>query len=256
MRIPVKNLVLALGLLLPAAATLADGARVGEFTVSATLLELLGEESASRFEGVVEPDEAIEWEIYVPESYDPAEPAGLMVYISPMDSGGIPGSWKEVMDAGNLIWIGAIRSGNERRVARRVTYAMVAPAVIARDYKVDSARVYVSGFSGGGRVASMVAPEYPQVFKGAIFICGVNFWGSRKPAQLDAVKSNRYVFLTGKKDFNRGETRSAHRSYRRAGVENVLLMDISGMDHSLPSALKFGEAIMFLDDIPTAAAAD
>jgi poly(3-hydroxybutyrate) depolymerase len=171
-----------------------------------------------------------------------------MVYISPMDSGEIPGRWKEVMDAGNLIWIGANKSGNRIRVARRVTYAMVAPAVVARSYKVDSSRVYVSGFSGGGRVASMVAPEYAQLFKGAVFICGVEFWGSRKPAQLDAVKANRYVFLTGKKDFNRGETRSAHRSYRRAGVDDVLLMDISGMDHSLPSAVKFAEAIAFLDD--------
>jgi hypothetical protein len=237
MRSPVKNLVLALGLLFSAAVTLADGAPVGEFTVSATLPELLGEESAGRFEGVVEPDEAIEWQVYVPETYDPEAPTGLMVYISPMDSGEIPGRWKEVMDAGNLIWIGANKSGN-----------LVAPAVVARSYKVDSSRVYVSGFSGGGRVASMVAPEYAQLFKGAVFICGVEFWGSRKPAQLDAVKANRYVFLTGKKDFNRGETRSAHRSYRRAGVDDVLLMDISGMDHSLPSAVKFAEAIAFLDD--------
>ena len=94
---------------------------VGEFMVSATLPELLGEESASRFEGVVEPDEAIEWQVYVPESYDREAPAGLMVYISPMDSGEIPGRWKEVMDAGNLIWIGANKSGNRIRVARRVT---------------------------------------------------------------------------------------------------------------------------------------
>jgi pimeloyl-ACP methyl ester carboxylesterase len=76
--------------------------------------------------------------------------------------------------------------------------------------------VYVSGFSGGGRVASMVAPEYPQVFKGAIFICGVNDWGNRKPADLETVQSNRYVFLTGRKDFNRSETRSVHRSYNTA----------------------------------------
>ena len=245
MRSPTRILFLAC-LLLPAFA-LADAAALGEFSVSASLLELVGEESASRFEGVLDPDEAIEWEVFVPESYVATEPAGLMVYISPMDTGRIPGAWKDVMAASNLIWIGANHSGNERRVARRVTYAMVAPAVIARDYQVDSSRVYVSGFSGGGRVASMVAPEYPQVFKGAIFICGVNFWGNREPARLTTVQANRYVFLTGRKDFNRDETRSAYRSYQRAGVEDVLLMDISGMDHRNPPAGKLTEAIAFLD---------
>lgn len=248
MQSPVKNLLLVLGLLIPAAVTLADGAQLGEFSVSATLSELLGEESAARFEDVVEADEAINWEVYVPESYDPKQPAGLMVFISPTDSGRIPARWKDVVETSNVIWIGANESGNRIRVARRVTYAMVAPAVVVRNYQVDSSRVYVSGFSGGGRVASMVAPEYAQLFKGAVFICGVEFWGSRRPAQLDAVQDNRYVFLTGKKDFNRGETRSVHRSYRRAGVENVLLMDIPGLDHSLPSAPKFAEAIAFLDD--------
>lgn len=245
---PVKNLIVACGLLFSATLALADGGQLGEFSVSATLPELVGAESASRFEDVVDTDESIEWEIYVPESYDPEAPAGLMVYISPMDTGRIAPSWKDVMESSNLIWIGANQSGNRIRVARRVTYAMVAPAVVARDYRVDASRVYVSGFSGGGRVASMVAPEYPQVFKGAIFICGVNFWGNRKPAQLETVQANRYVFLTGKKDFNRGETRSAHRSYRKAGVENVLLMDIAGMDHSNPSAAKLSKAIAFLDD--------
>jgi predicted peptidase len=244
----IRNLFLACGLLFQAAAILADGARIGSFSVSATLPELVGTESAARFEDVVEADESIEWEIYVPESYDPDKPAGLIVFISPTDSGRMPARWKDVMETSNVIWIGANDSGNRIQAARRATYAMVAPAVVAREYRVDAARVYISGFSGGGRVASMVAPEYPQVFKGAVFICGVNSWDNRTRAQLDAVQANRYVFLTGTKDFNRRETRSVHRSYRRAGVKNVLLMDISGMDHSLPSAPKFAEAIAYLDD--------
>lgn len=243
-----KNLLFGAALGLCVASAQAADVPVGEFSVSATLPELVGEESASRFESVVDPGETIEWELYVPESYDPDVPTGVMVYVSPSDSGQIPEGWKGVMGASNLIWIGANRSGNRIRVARRVSYAMFAAAVVAREYQVDSSRVYVSGFSGGGRVASMVAPEYPQVFKGAIFICGVNFWGNRKPSQLEAVQANRFVFLTGRKDFNRDETRSAYRSYKKAGAENVLLMDISGMDHRNPSAKRLAEAIAFLDD--------
>ena len=225
----------------------AEGLPRRAFSVMASLPEVIGEEAAARFESVVEPGETIEWELFVPESYDPERPPGLLVYVSPTDSGHIPAGWQAVLEAANLIWIGANRSGNRVRVARRATYAMVAPAVAARDYRIDSSRVYVSGFSGGGRVASMIALDYPHVFRGALYICGVNPLGDRKPAQLDSIRSNRYVFLTGRKDFNRLETRSVHRSYRRAGVENVMLMDIPGMDHRIPSPERLGKALDFLD---------
>lgn len=225
----------------------ADGAARGEFRVAASLPEVIGKDGAGRFESIVDPAETIEWELFVPEAYDPERPPGLLVYISPSDSGVIPEGWQAVLEHANLVWIAANDSGNRVRVARRVTYAMVAPAVVARDYRIDASRVYVSGFSGGGRVASMVAPEYAHVFQGALYICGVNAWGDHTPPRLDAVRENRYVFLTGRKDFNRVETRRAYRAYRRAGVDNVLLMDVPGMDHRNPSPRRLQEALDFLD---------
>jgi hypothetical protein len=115
------------------------------------------------------PDEAIEWQVYVPETYDPEHPAGILTYISPTQKGSIPPQWKTLLDEQNLIWIGANNSGNKVRVQRRMAYALTAPAVINKSYQIDDARVYLAGFSGGGRVASMVAAEYPEIFKGAIF---------------------------------------------------------------------------------------
>jgi hypothetical protein len=247
-----RNLLIISGLLLAYGSALAGEIPLGEIRSSSTLVELLGAESARHLESVVDPDETIEWELYVPENYDPDTPAGLVVYVSPMDSGAIPGRWKSVMDDNNLIWIGANHSGNRVKAARRVSFALFAPVVAAGTYKIDESRVYLSGFSGGGRVASIIAPEYSHIFGGAIYICGVNFWGKRKPKQMEEVRENRYVFVTGRKDFNRTETRDVHRMYRRAGVNNVLLMDISGMDHTIPSAAKFAEAIIFLDDEATA----
>jgi dienelactone hydrolase len=242
-----RNLLILVVALIVGGIALAEGPPRGAFSMSASLPELIGEEAAARFESVVAPDEAIEWELYVPASYNPEIPPGLLVYISPSDSGELPEGWQAVLDEANLVWIGANDSGNRVQVARRATYAMVAPALAARDYPIDSSRVYVSGFSGGGRVASMIAPDYPHVFRGAIYICGVNPWDKRESERADTVRANRYVFLTGRKDFNRRETRSVHRAYKRAGVENALLMDIPGMDHSLPSPAKLAEALRFLD---------
>ena len=248
-----RRLQSALAALLFAAATAPASAEPprGEVSLSATAHELLGDTSDALFGSALDPEEVIEWELYVPADYDPGSPAGLLVFISPTDSGRMPRRYQPVLDEKNLIWIGANHSGNRIRVARRISLALLATALVDRDYRIDASRVYVSGFSGGGRTASAVAPEYAQIFRGAIYICGVNFWDGRKPTKLDQVRDNRYVFLTGNKDFNRAETRRVHRAYQRADVENVLLLEVAGMDHRMPPVEDLATAITFLDSGPT-----
>ena len=230
-----------------AAASPGDPAR-GEVSLSATASEILGEEATALFGGALDPDDVNEWAMYVPESYDPESPTGLLVFISATDSGRMPGRYRQVLDDHNLIWVGANNSGNRVRIARRISLALLATALADSNYRIDPSRVYVSGFSGGGRTASAVAPDYAQLFTGAIYICGVNFWDRREPKRLDRVRDNRYVFLTGSKDFNRSETRSVHRAYRRADVENVMLLEVAGMDHRMPPAEDLAKAISFLDE--------
>ena len=220
----------------------------GEVSLAATAHEILGDEATALLGSALDPHEINEWAVYVPESYDPESPAGLLVFISPTDAGRMPGRYRQVLDDNNLIWIGANQSGNRVRVARRISLALLATAIADSKYRIDASRVYVSGFSGGGRTASAVAPEYPQLFTGAIYICGVNFWDGRKPTQLDRVRDNRYVFLTGSKDFNRSETRRVHRAYRRAEVDNVMLLEVAGMDHRMPPPEDLAQAITFLDE--------
>jgi len=234
-------------LLLAAAATASGETLRGEVSLSATAHELLGDDAAALFGSAVDPEEVVEWELYVPRDYEPGSPAGLLVFISPTDSGKMPRRYQPVLDEKNLIWIGANFSGNRVRVARRVSLALLATALADRNYGIDASRVYVSGFSGGGRTASAMAPEYAQVFTGAIYICGVNFWDGLTPKRLDQVRDNRYVFLTGNKDFNRTETRRVHRAYRRADVENILLLEVAGMDHRMPPVEDLATAIGFLD---------
>lgn len=219
----------------------------GEVSLEATAHEILGDDATTLFGSALDPDEVNEWALYVPESYDPESPAGLLVFISPTDSGRMPGRYRQVLDDNNLIWIGANHSGNRVRVARRISLALLATAIADSSYRIDASRVYLSGFSGGGRAASAVAPEYAQLFTGAIYICGADFWEGRTPKRLDQVRHNRYVFLTGSKDFNRSETRRVHRAYRRADIVNVMLLEVAGMDHRMPPPEDLEQAIRFLD---------
>ena len=224
-----------------------DTVRTGAFQLTLTLAEVVGADSARNAGKIIPADEPISWEIYVPDSYRPDKPAGLMVYISPTPSGEIPRGWKSVMDERNMIWIAANHSGNSVLVPRRVVYAIVAPTLVGKQYQVDRERIYLSGLSGGGKMASMVATDHAHLFKGAIYNCGVDFWDKHPPRRFEQIKQNHYVFVTGTLDQALEPTKKVYRQYQKAGVENSKLMVIPDMTHRNPSSFDFDAALEYLD---------
>lgn len=229
-------------------AGLAVAQRLGAYEESASVLEIAGEGFARNFESVISAESEVELEIYVPDTYDSDAPAGVVVYISPSDSGKIPKQWQSVMGEQNLIWVSANKSGNSIDPGVRITYSLLASAFINKNYAIDMSRIYVAGLSGGGRVASIVAPEYPAFFRGAIYICGVNKLDRKLKNQLDRIRSSRFVFLTGSDDFNQRETKRVHKDYLRSGIENSYYLEVPGMGHENPAAEQFAEAIAYLDN--------
>ena len=238
----------AIALLAPGSPVLAatEMSATGSFRVQRTLTEVLGEAQAAGLKAIQAPDQPISWEVFVPEDYDPTRPPGLLVYISPIQSGRVPQDWERVLRARNLIWVSANKSGNQVNVQRRALYAVIAPTLIGADYRIDRSRIYLSGMSGGGKMASMVAVDHAHIFKGAVYNCGVEFWDST-PRRLEQVKANRYVFLTGEYDQALRPTRRVHGRYRKAGVANIKLMVIDGMGHKNPPWREMDEALAFLD---------
>jgi len=215
-------------------------------TLSGTTLGLLGAESATQFQEALAADEEVVWQTYVPKRYDPAKPAGLLVYISPSRSGRIPKGWKPAMDTKNLIYMGANQSGNTVNTPRRLLMAIMAQAKAKAVFAIDPTRIYLSGFSGGGRVASYVTSLFPEVFTGGIYICGVEYKTLSEPKR--AFHNRPHVLITGRGDFNRDETRQRHQDMQAGGVESLLLLDIRNLGHSVPKSRHLAEAIRFLDE--------
>lgn len=210
-----------------------------------TSAEVLGPEESARFAEALDVDKEVTWRVYVPESYDPSRPAGLLVYISPSSSGRIPPAWKGVMDEENMIYIAASKSGNKVNPTRRMLFALMARMKAGEMFELDPARIYVSGFSGGGRMASYVAALFPQIFTGGLYICGVEYATLAEPTP--AFLARRHVLLTGHRDFNRDETKRRFHAMRDDGAEAVHLMDIRRFGHELPNSNHLSEAITFLD---------
>jgi poly(3-hydroxybutyrate) depolymerase len=151
-----------------------------------------------------------------------------------------------VLDAHNLIWVSARASGNDVAVSRRVLFALMSQAALRCERETDWARISIAGFSGGGRTASVAAATFPALFKGGLYICGAN-WNRPDEATVAAMRANRFVFVTGSRDFNNGDVHDALARYRGAGLADIMLLDLLYLGHQLPRAPDFERAVRFLD---------
>lgn len=202
--------------------------------------------------------------VRLPRGYSPRNPAGLIVWISADEDGQPPACLFPACDAGNVIIASFAKCGNTRPVMNRYQLALDAVSTAGRRYHVDPRRVYVSGISGGGRVASIVAACFPDVFAGCVPMAGLNcpevvplgVGGRRyippafaKPSGrlMDLWRQRRTAAVTGEKDFNQPEITAAAQILRGEGVQAKVFM-FMGLGHDLPSAEQFAEAFAWVDD--------
>lgn len=202
------------------------------------------------------------FQVIVPGTFSTNVQWGLLVWISASDAPRIPSAWEAELARQQLLFVGAYKAGNPRDVVERARLALDAAFNMRQLYKIDPNRVYLGGFSGGGRVAGMVGMAYPDVFTGTICMCGVSFYtdipatnGEHWPrsfnpdaSMLAQAKSNRrFVLLTGDQDINRENTREVWRSgFEHEGFRHVRYLEVPGLKHTLPSAEVLGTALGFV----------
>ena len=201
--------------------------------------------------------------VVVPKSYAHAAKWGLFIYINADDSAGLPAGYEPVLEKHKLIAVAAYRSGNGRNIFDRFRLAIDASFNLQKRFNVDPSRVYVSGFSGGGRVASMLAVAYADVFSGGIPFCGVNFYtdipseaGKHWPrgyipvdeALKIAKSSGRFVLVTGESDFNLKNTKAVFElGFRKEGFKHALLLEVPGLGHAPPPGEWLQKGLAYLD---------
>ncbi|HEX7026582.1 MAG TPA: hypothetical protein VF268_05025, partial [Gammaproteobacteria bacterium] len=88
---------------------------------------------------------------------------------------------------------------------------------------------------------------FPRMFTGAIYIAGADFWKEKDEPPVNLISRNRYVFITGDRDFNRQEIRQVFKKYVKAGAGQALLMDLDGYGHHNPNVEQLSTALEFLD---------
>jgi predicted esterase len=161
--------------------------------------------------------------------------------------------------------VSAYKSGNDRHPLDRFRLALDATCNMCRTYRIDRRRIFIGGFSGGARIASMLGVAYGDVFTGTLCVCGVNFYralrspeGEEYPATYSpdpgawarAKQVGRFVLITGETDPNRRSTKClAESGFKRDGFKNVRYLEVPGMGHATPDLGLFKSALEFLEPI-------
>lgn len=220
---------------------------------------------------ITEPDHDLSaetFDVYVPSSYSPSTPYGLFVWMGVTE---ISPSWPDILARHRMIVVAPQNMVKNPNPLAHAGLPVDAVHNMKRRYAIDADRVYLSGFSGGGLEAADELHYYPDVFRGAFFINGENFydghwspqgvlepstaeyrrWGG--PLTYDQLKrSLRIVILTGENDpvFEPDISRMNFAGLTLDGFEHVTYFEIPRGGHNHPDDTWFERAINALDHPP------
>ncbi len=226
--------------------------------VTAARLERQLAETGKTLEGQPIDLSAERFTVYIP-SQAPAGGYALLVFVPPWPQARLPEGWGPVLDKYGAIFVSAARSGNdENTMARREPLALLAAQNIIADYRVDPERVYISGFSGGSRIAQRLAMGYPDLFRGAILNAGSDVLGDAGPEAPIPLPPRElfYQFQSGTRlTYVTGERDTAHvdddllslRSMRQWCVFNADSIIEPFLEHAVAQPAALARALGSLD---------
>ena len=203
------------------------------------------------------------WVVSAPTAAAEGEPHGLFVFISPRDQGSVPGNWQETLEKNRLIWVGPNEAGNRVSTLWRVAVALESVDLATRRYTVDPDRIYISGHSGGARVASTVAFFHADRFTGGVYFAGVNWYeptprreGQFLPASIgkppDSVLElardrSRHVIVQGTEDTVATYVPSLWDVIKQSDFRTFEYLSVEGHGHGLPDAEWLDRGLAVLD---------
>jgi len=201
--------------------------------------------------------------VMLPKHEDTNESWGVLVWISAENNARVSEDLVAQLAAHRLLLVSPFKSGNDRHPLDRFRLALDAVCNMCRLYPVDPKRIYVGGFSGGSRIASMLGVAYGDLFTGTLCICGVNSYldvrgpGGEEyaatftpdPGALARAKQvGRFALVTGETDPNRPGTKVlAQTGFKLQGFKRVLYLEVPGMGHAIPGAASLKQALDFLE---------
>lgn len=213
------------------------------------------------------------FDLYVPPAYDGTTPYGLLMHINSGNSGAVRGAWRDELDAQRLIWVGGRGLGNNTPPDLRMGQTVLGAYRMLELFNIDRSRVYVTGNSGGARSAHMASFMAPQLFRGALPVCGAawpepvqqayetrepdshyEYWDDWFFPDVDGTDyltwlagfAPRLALLTSYDDFREGDIQNVyHHGAMHAGFA-ARLLEVAG-GHCATTAAQLRDALAWIE---------
>lgn len=200
--------------------------------------------------------------LFLPATYDGKTPHGLYVDIRPHNTGSMPESYVRVMNAHRMLFVSPHNAGNEVVTFRRLALALDSMASVKREFNIDSKRVVIGGFSGGGAVACIGLMLYPEYFRGVVSHAknAALFWRTtadnkmypptfpycqKEDYRRIAGLGKRWVFISGSNDFNYVHVKDCIPQWKQMDFD-ACFIDAPGMGHSDAPSEYFNQALTWI----------
>jgi predicted esterase len=197
--------------------------------------------------------------VYVPKEYDGSRPYGLVIsMMNAKSSSQFPKpEYIASLSSRRLIYVGFdpynrvyedgssddYRVGNHERFILAILYHMLGA------YGLDRSRIYLTGFSWGGRLTGQIVPFWPKFFTGGIAVGGcftVPGGNLLCPSYRYARDRATMVCVSGDWDYNRGESYNGYNAFASLGFEAYYFQEPM-RGHARISGEYFERALGLLD---------
>jgi hypothetical protein len=191
------------------------------------------------------------YQLYVPRSYDDSKLWPLVVFISPGDDPLGWRFWQKPCEDLGMLFCAAYAAGNNCPAGQRIRIVLDVLDDVRRHYRVDPDQTYLTGFSGGGRMACTIAFALPEYFGGVLPVCGTNPLNRLDYLRQRTRDRLSVAFLTGATDFNRKENEEYMHPLMQALGVRARLWVAPKLGHGIPGPDVLAEAVGWLkDDLP------
>jgi hypothetical protein len=181
------------------------------------------------------------YQLYVPRTYDAAKTWPLVVFISPGDDPLGWRHWQKTCEDGGMLFCAAFGAGNNCPAGKRVRVVLDMLDDVRRNYRIDPDQTYLTGFSGGGRLACTIAFALPEYFGGVAPICGTNPLNRLDYLRHRVRDRLSVAFVTGSDDFNRKENEDYMYPYFDDLGIRAKLWVVPKTGHAIPSSVVLNE---------------
>jgi predicted esterase len=188
------------------------------------------------------------YQLFVPKQYKHGQASPLVLFISAGDQPAGWGAWKTVCSKEDVFFASPFAAGNNVAPGQRTRIVLDVLDDIRRAYRIDPNQTYLSGFSGGARMACAIGFALPECVAGVVPICGTNPIAGPTYLRHRLQDRGSVAFITGEKDFNRKENEAYMAPwFKELGIRTKLWV-VPKLAHGIPSGDILGEAYAWLKD--------